>query len=43
MCLHEITSSYGLDSKSSLIIGNLYDILIDGIMYGHTGAEMQAY
>lgn len=43
MCLHEITSSYGLDSKSSLIIGNPYDILIDRIMYGHTGAETQMY
>lgn len=33
MCLHEIISSYGLDYKSSLIIGNLYDVLIDRIIY----------
>lgn len=43
MCLHEIISSYGLDSESSLIIGNLYDILIDRVIYGHTGTEMQTY
>lgn len=43
MCLHEMISGYGLDAKSSLIIGNLYDSLIDRIKYEHSGTEMQAY